>query len=336
MSQSDQQQVEYDEYLSRKHAEMVTPPEMIDSFVQKATGEKVKDQKHLMKGEANEVYNVTTTSGEEVIVRVSHEEFEAFGKEEWAIEHCQQVGVPVPKVLLVENDNTNDKFRSFCILEKLKGNPLMQIVKDGSITQQDRDAVIRETGRILSKVHSIKTQKFGWLSDGGVGHNDTWAEYVLRRARPDAIERVKEVANKINLDPSFIDRAAEILSQYQELYDQVEPRLLHGDLGFEHIFVDGTTITGIIDWGNATSGDPLHDFAWWNFFHKDDETGLLLMEGYENKEIFKGDFALKLNLYKLYLSLDFLNYYDRGNFPPGLEIARVNLLKGLNYFNHEV
>src|ERR1700682_2001365 len=143
MSNQDQQQAEYDEYLSRKHSEMVTSPEMVDSFVQKATGDKVETQKRLMRGEANEVYDVTTTSGEEVIVRVSNEEYETFGKEKWAIEQCQQIGVPVPKVLLVEDDRTEGKFRSVCILEKLKGQPLNQRVQDNSITQPERDAVIK-------------------------------------------------------------------------------------------------------------------------------------------------------------------------------------------------
>ncbi len=330
MSQTDQQ-TEYDEYLTRRHADKVTASEMIDSFVQKATGDKVEAQKRLMLGEANEVYDVTTTSGEAVIVRVSHEEYEAFGKEKWAIEQCQKVGVPVPKVLLVEDVRTDGKFRSICILEKLKGEPLMERVRDDSIDKQNRDTILKETGKLLSKIHSVKTKKFGWLDENGCGHQDSWTEFILKRTKD--TKRYKEVAAKINLDPSLIDRAAEILTQHQDVYSQVEPRLLHGDLGFEHIFVDGSNITGIIDWGNAASGDPIHDFAWWNFFHKDDETGLLLMEGYENKDLFKSEFALKLNLYKLYLSLDFLDYYDQGDYKPGLEITRGNLLRGIGYFD---
>jgi len=34
---------------------------------------------------------------------------------------------------------------------------------------------------------------------------------------------------------------------------------IHGDLGAEHIFVDGETITGVIDWGDACLGDPAVD-----------------------------------------------------------------------------
>jgi aminoglycoside phosphotransferase (APT) family kinase protein len=35
--------------------------------------------------------------------------------------------------------------------------------------------------------------------------------------------------------------------------------LIHGDLGAEHVFVDGDRITGVIDWGDAAIGDPAID-----------------------------------------------------------------------------
>jgi hypothetical protein len=34
---------------------------------------------------------------------------------------------------------------------------------------------------------------------------------------------------------------------------------IHGDLGAEHVFVDGDRITGVIDWGDAAIGDPAID-----------------------------------------------------------------------------
>ena len=35
--------------------------------------------------------------------------------------------------------------------------------------------------------------------------------------------------------------------------------LIHGDLGAEHVFVDGDRISGVIDWGDAAIGDPALD-----------------------------------------------------------------------------
>lgn len=39
------------------------------------------------------------------------------------------------------------------------------------------------------------------------------------------------------------------------------PSLLHGDLEPDHLFVNGTNLVGIIDFGDAKIGDPLYDFV---------------------------------------------------------------------------
>lgn len=39
------------------------------------------------------------------------------------------------------------------------------------------------------------------------------------------------------------------------------PVFIHGDLHLEHVFVNGDTVTGIIDWSEARQGDALFDIA---------------------------------------------------------------------------
>lgn len=39
------------------------------------------------------------------------------------------------------------------------------------------------------------------------------------------------------------------------------PVFIHGDLRVEHVFVDGDSVTGIIDWSEARPGDALFDLA---------------------------------------------------------------------------
>jgi aminoglycoside phosphotransferase (APT) family kinase protein len=43
----------------------------------------------------------------------------------------------------------------------------------------------------------------------------------------------------------------------------------HGDLQIDHVFVDGDTVTGIIDWSEAGQGDPLYDLATFTLGHED-------------------------------------------------------------------
>ncbi|RKN47931.1 aminoglycoside phosphotransferase family protein [Micromonospora endolithica] len=39
------------------------------------------------------------------------------------------------------------------------------------------------------------------------------------------------------------------------------PVFTHGDLQITHVFVDGDTVTGVIDWSEAAQGDALYDLA---------------------------------------------------------------------------
>jgi aminoglycoside phosphotransferase (APT) family kinase protein len=39
------------------------------------------------------------------------------------------------------------------------------------------------------------------------------------------------------------------------------PVFTHGDLQLTHVFVDGDTVTGVIDWSEASRGDALYDLA---------------------------------------------------------------------------
>jgi aminoglycoside phosphotransferase (APT) family kinase protein len=48
-----------------------------------------------------------------------------------------------------------------------------------------------------------------------------------------------------------------------------EPAFIHGDLHDQHVFVDGDEVTGIIDWSEASQGDPLFDLASLTLAHQE-------------------------------------------------------------------
>ena len=60
------------------------------------------------------------------------------------------------------------------------------------------------------------------------------------------------------LPPDVIERNRELAEGVIRGY---EPAFIHGDLHIEHVFVDGATVTGLIDWPEARVGDPLYDLA---------------------------------------------------------------------------
>jgi aminoglycoside phosphotransferase (APT) family kinase protein len=65
-------------------------------------------------------------------------------------------------------------------------------------------------------------------------------------------------------EPVIVGRGA-IVQELPDDHGLVAPEpattltFIHGDLGAEHVFVDGDRITGVIDWGDAAIGDPAID-----------------------------------------------------------------------------
>ena len=83
-------------------------------------------------------------------------------------------------------------------------------------------------GRTVSQVESRLTEECNWLADNGV-------------LPPEVLARNRHLAESV-LRPWT-------------------PAFIHGDLHLEHVFVDGDTVTGIIDWSEACQGDSLYDIA---------------------------------------------------------------------------
>ncbi|RKE17504.1 phosphotransferase family protein [Streptomyces sp. TLI_171] len=59
------------------------------------------------------------------------------------------------------------------------------------------------------------------------------------------------------------------------------PAFTHGDLQIAHLFVEGDQVTGIIDWSEAGSGDPLYDLATFTLGHEERLADLLVGYGAE-------------------------------------------------------
>jgi aminoglycoside phosphotransferase (APT) family kinase protein len=61
-------------------------------------------------------------------------------------------------------------------------------------------------------------------------------------------------------------RVEELLTQAQELPPAPQPVLVHGDLHFRHLLVDGGAASAVIDWGDVCRSDPAIDLPLlWSF-----------------------------------------------------------------------
>ena len=153
--------------------------------------------------------------------------------------------VPVPRFEVVED--TEDLF--FVAYRRLPGEPLV----DPPVP------LAGELGRFLAALHGFRPS----------------VELPRHRVPLDGFRRevlpLLEHAERRRAEAMFDQRTS-----------TAEAALLHADLGPAHILHEGSTVTGVIDWSDASFGDPALDFAW--LVHgASDAFGAALLDAYSGE-----------------------------------------------------
>jgi Ser/Thr protein kinase RdoA (MazF antagonist) len=89
---------------------------------------------------------------------------------------------------------------------------------------------------------------------------------------------------------------------HRSLLNDIEPALLHGDLGNHNIFAADDTVSAIIDWEDCLAGDPIFDVAFWATFHPPRRHAAFLA-GYKAVNKLPHDFEARFWLYFLRIAL---------------------------------
>lgn len=313
---------QYEKYLQEKHKKFSTPENFIDQAVKEAVGQLPVSKKRLIIGEVSEVYDCKLLNEENVIVRISHHSNFDFSAEKWAIERCEKVGVPVPRILLIKHIKIAEKDIFICIQNKMRGKTL-------GLKNFTKKLAIK-SGALLSKIHGIKTEGFGHINSEGRGNYKTFKDLIFEQVNQK--DEYKTIAQNAGLSADFILNVIDILERNESYFSCDDPHLTHGDFGPKHIMVEKGEITGIIDFGDVRSGPAMLDFSWWNFFRGDSLPLEWLKEGYENKNIFDEKFDYLLHLMNLHWGLCFLYYYQSEGNIDGLNHAKKRLLEDVKFF----
>ncbi|MFL5328260.1 MAG: phosphotransferase family protein [Gemmataceae bacterium] len=194
-------------------------------------------------GLTNAVFRVEHPEGP-FIIRLSDEptKINAFIKEQWATEHARKVGVPTHEILEVGNE--------------VVGIPYM-VVRESLGTEAthhpDRLKTLHEMGKVLAKIHTIRTHGFGetfdW-SNNSLSLNETWRDFLRNEIK--VAERLETLKRHRMLAPRQIASIRRTLKE-TESWDK-PPALNHGDMRLKNVLADadGKIIT-ILDWENCLS-----------------------------------------------------------------------------------
>ena len=206
-------------------------------------------------------------------------------------------GVPTPEVLFFDNSHEIIA-RDYIILEYIDAIAL----SDPSVPQEVWPEIMKQLGIMTRKIHSIKSNTFGWpLGEGKIIGNKSW--YAVLEGF------FQEIINKIiryNIFPeSDMEKIYHVFKTSKNVFDMIKvPSLVHNDLWAPNVLIREENncwqIAAIIDSDRAMFADPEYDFILWS-------NQQAFFSGYKNSlsdsdaSIFRRNFyALVLNLFCAY------------------------------------
>ncbi|TDQ01466.1 aminoglycoside phosphotransferase (APT) family kinase protein [Labedaea rhizosphaerae] len=142
--------------------------------------------------------------------------------------------VPVPEVVFVDHEHGCLAYR------KLPGTPLIDVPAVGPF-------VLDQLAEFIECTHTAEMAGLATVDN-----------YSPAQWRDESVETYREIRDHV---PVLHKPMVEAFLADSPPQPSPERVFAHNDLGIEHILVDGTKITGIIDWSDAELTDPAHDFA---------------------------------------------------------------------------
>lgn len=162
-------------------------------------------------------------------------------------------GVPVPDIVYVERfDPQLD--RSAMITTEIAGAPL---AADAPLDLAA--AVVRAAGAACARLNQIAVDGFGWVRRDGSpvvsAKSSSYPEFVRSEIPVEWPGVLAEVFTAAELD------CLQFLLDDEATRSPAAGSLVHGDLDLTHIFTDGQTFTGIIDFGEIRGAEMWYDLG---------------------------------------------------------------------------
>ena len=211
-------------------------------------GQAPRELKVLGGGLSNFVFSARCGS-DELVMRLNGNpaKVKDYLKEQWAMTHAAEAGVPVPEVLEVGAHPL-----PFMVSRRVPGT-------EGT-HHPERRGVLEQLGRLAKLIHSVPTSGFGHTFDwsGNVlSRRDSWRDYMDREFHGE--DRLQMLEKHDMLPPAAVKSLRATLKKMRGW--DIAPALNHGDLRLKNVIVgeDGQ-IAALLDWEFCTS----HAAPWWD------------------------------------------------------------------------
>ena len=227
----------------------------VQTFLTQHFGGRAAEITPLSGGDWSQAYAVSV-DGRQVVVR-----FGAHGEDyakdrtmaEWSSDD-----LPIPRVL--ELGHTEHGY--FAISERMQGDFLDEL--DAPRMTSVMPSLLRVM-EAIGRIDVSGTEGYGNWAQDRRGPQRTWQEALLRkfdRDRPGS--RIYGWRIALEQSPRGAEDFDTALGVLAELADRMpsERRVIHSDLLYHNVLVQGDEISAVLDWGNSMYGDHLYDVAW--------------------------------------------------------------------------
>ena len=220
-------------------------------FISDHYGHRASPLAVLGKGEWSQAY-AFTLDGQDAVARFGLHG-EDFAKDQ-LMSGFRSPRLPIPKVW--EVGETPQGY--FAVSERFHG-----------VLLDDLDAsrlrlVLPDLLAVLDAVREIDVsdrEGYGGWSPNGTGAHRTWREALLKIADDQRLPGWRAALEGSSTGAGPYDSAlARLRALAAEIPDVKQ--VIHGDLLYHNVLVQGAEVRGIFDWGNSMYGDGLYDAAW--------------------------------------------------------------------------
>ena len=250
-------------------------------------------------GSVNIVLKAVLFDGTSVIYRQHPQKAKNgyFWVEKVATELARAAMVPTYQTYYVDDTQKEFPF-DFMLMECLPGvNIRTQWPLDKSLEQ----SLITQTGSLLARIHSVKTTQFGFFDNvlaksQGVlqGIHSEWTDHIYASLEAN----VEYLANTNTISAQDVKRIMSVFEKNKSFITCTNPTIVHNDLADWNELSVRDKVTGILDWDECYSGDPIADFAAWNVFFPAERMQYLIA-GYTQISSLPENFDEKFHLYRL-------------------------------------
>ncbi|MBU0647678.1 phosphotransferase, partial [Patescibacteria group bacterium] len=237
------------QFLKKRHSYVPLSNLKIKQIIKKATNQDITSKRRIFEGYDNEVYDITLTNTDHVILRVNHFPSAGFANEAWAMEQCPHIGIPVSEILLLDKIKYLGQEHDMMVQTKISGQSYNNISQ--KITPAEQKQILIKTGELMSKIHTIRVK--GFYRRNPVCNSwdfPSWKKFLSVTIRDRRQE--KPYITQQGFTSDEFDQMIGYIKIYQDKYPCQQPVLTHSDIGLGHVYFDEQlNIVGLIDFGES-------------------------------------------------------------------------------------